>query len=226
MATTCALLIAAALNRRTANDADKLATPGELIGQLDRIMKGIYLKGSKINPGFFGTSASVAGTGTTWLRPVDAHVVTRVEANGATGTGADRVITVVGTEINVVPFNDRDIEFVPRIYRYGGLYYSEGGATNPSPSANGDTLKFYYSKRHPDFNTALAPSANTLDATWNDALNGLPIAELARYLCIKAGRGGTPEAAGLDEEIKGWDALFMAELALDNDSIAQRNETE
>lgn len=227
MATTCKLIIESAWARRTANDPDKLATGKELVRVIDRKLKQVYAKVGKVSRRFFATTSNVTPDGTKWVRPSDAIAVLWVESGGAAGTGADRKITPNGTRVYITPFSNRDAEVSPRIYPLGRNYLTEGGASNPSASANGDVLTFTYAKRHPDLapDSATDASANTLDSTWPEHYNDILIAHVARYLAIKDGRPAT-ELTPLDIEIKELEDLLLAEAADDNDRISKSFDTE
>ncbi|HET7322210.1 MAG TPA: hypothetical protein VFI96_06920 [Longimicrobiaceae bacterium] len=220
MATTCKTLIEAAWARRTANDPDTLGTEAELIGVIDRVIKALYALAADVNPYYFGKTASVEGNGSVWPIPSEAVRIFKAVADGASGTGVDRKITTLGQRVSIMRFIDQTGEIAPAIYRFGSGYYSPGRAASgnaladPSPSVNGDKIKLFYSKRHPDLDATAQPdaAANTLDSTWPEHYNDLLVIPQARYLAIKDGREAT-EVQALDAEYEALERQFVSDLA-------------
>lgn len=209
MPATCEQLITAAYSRSSWNDPDKLATNSELIGVIDRRMKQIYSMAARANPLYFGTiSSSVAPTTDSasvysWARPSDAELIFRVEAGTAIGTPGTTITT--GTEISVVPFEDKQAELAPRIYEFGQRYYTAGLTGDPVAAAtNAHSLTFYYSKRHRDLTTLNNSTTGTLESQWPSQFDDLIVLHIAKYLATKDNRDGevqllaTEEAALLD----------------------------
>lgn len=215
MSTTIKKLIDAAYAQSSANDPGKIATDAELIMLVDRRCKRLYSRAARKNPWYFGASANVAGDGVKWPRPATAELVFRAESAGGAGSGANKKIAAVGTEVSVVPFDDRDAELAPRIYPLGRAYYTVGiAATDPDVSANGDLLKFFFSRRHADFDPLLASdhATNTLEADWPEQFNDLFVLHIGRYLSRKDVMRDQGEYGALSDELKDVEALFEEHL--------------
>jgi hypothetical protein len=211
MATTAKQIIEAAYARSTFNDPDKLATNSELIAVIDRRLKQLYSVASRANPAYFGTSANATGVASAYTRPTDAELVMRVE--GVSGVVAS------GTEISIVPFEDRNAEMAPVVYLFGSSYISPGGAGNPAAT---DTIKFYYSKRHPNLDPTLASdhATNTLDTSWPEQFNDLLVLHVAKYLATKDNR--TAEIQVLNGEEAALIEVFMRHLGHVNYGMKSR----
>jgi hypothetical protein len=201
MSTTAKQIIEAAYSRSTFNDPDKLATNAELIGVIDRRLKQLYSIAARANPTYFGKSADVVGVASAYARPTDAELVMRIE--GSVGTVTD------GTEVSIVPFEDRNAEMAPVVYLFGSNYISPGGSGNPAAT---DTLTFSYSKRHPNLDTTLASdhSTNTLDSSWPEQFNDLLVLHVAKYLAAKDNR--TTEISVLAAEEAALMEVFLRHL--------------
>lgn len=225
MTTTAKTLIDAAYSRSAANDPDKLATNTELISVIDRRLKQIYSAAARQNPFYFGEPVSVSGDGSRWPRPANAELVFYVESDGAAGTGADKKIAAAGTEVSIVPFEDREVDDPPRIYALGRGYLSVGlDTSDPSASVNGDKLKFFYSRRHADLDPLLPPSdaANTLEADWPEQFNDLLVIHLARYLSIKDVARSDAEVTALQTELTELMQVFAMHLEHENYGMKSR----
>lgn len=199
MPPTCLALIQAAYARNSWNDVDAIASDPELIGVINRLVKGVYDLAAERNPLYFAaSSAPVAPSGSRWAVPESARTV--VEAR-----------TVAGARVWIVEFTDRESQNAPRVYRLGRYFYSVGEAGDPDAAA--DSLVFYYSIRHPNLDVTLPAddAANTLDASWVGDYDDLLVVPLARYLAVKDNRGPV-ELQALDAELKEWQARFVAEL--------------
>lgn len=198
MATTCAALIEAAYARSTWNDVDALASDPELIGVLNRLVKGVYDLAAELNPGYFADSSTVAPAANKWAVPVNARSVVKVE-------------TVAGARVWMMDFTDRLSQNAPRVYRFGRYFFTVGLTGDPSDAS--DSLVFYFSIRHPnlDVTAAASDAANTLDASWVADYDDLLVIPLARYLAVKDNRSPA-EIQALDAELGAWDARFRAEL--------------
>ena len=119
---------------------------------------------------------SYAPTTVGWRRPIDAESVWRVEADAGTVP-----VTAAGTEVVVVPFDDKPAESgKPAIYEFGQQFY---GASNPLDPTSG-TLVFFYSRRPADPASLTA----TLDSSWLEQFNEILILDVAAYLALKDGR--------------------------------------
>lgn len=215
MATTCKTLIEGAYARSTANDPNRLATNAELIGVIDRRLKSIYSFAARRNPFYFGDTSMVVGDGSKWPRPANAELMIRVESAGG---GVAKKIAAQGTEIAVVPFEDRNAEYSPKVYELGRGYYSVGGAADPDAGATGDTLAFFYSRRHPDLDPTKPTDdpTNTLEADWPEQFNDLIVLHLAKYLSLKDVARSQPEYEALVGEEKDLFVTFGNHLEHEN----------
>ncbi len=224
MPTTARVLIDAARARNVANDTS-LAQDPELIRELDLRLKELYSFAARKAPLYFGAAASVAGDATKWPRTAGAELVFRVEADGAAGTGVDRKIQTVGAKVHLVPLDDRQAELAPRVYALGRAYYSVGvAATDPSASVNGDKLKFFYSRLHPNLDPALAAThaTNTLEADWPEQHNNLLIVYLAKFLSLKDAARSDSEYQALEKEEARLYRIFEAHLEHENYALTSR----
>jgi hypothetical protein len=119
---------------------------------------------------------------------VDAESVWRIEAD--TGTAPT---TTTGTEVVVVPFDDKTAESgKPGVYEFGQTFYGAGNALDPTSG----TLQFFYSRRPTDPATLTA----TLDASWIEQFNEALILEVAMYLALKDGRPEEYKALAADRD--------------------------
>ncbi len=208
MATDAKTIIDAAYARSTFNDPDKLATNTELIGVIDRRMKQLYSVVARNNPMYFGKrnpvefNAALGG----WPRPKDAELVVRV-SNSATGS-----------EVHIVPFEDRQAEMAPRIYEFGQVYFSVGQENDVVAGS----LDFFYSRRHPDLNTGLpaTDNANLLEVGWPEQFNDLVVLHVSKYLAIKDQRG--EEVPILQAEQNDLMDVFLKHLAHENYGMKAR----
>lgn len=222
MTTTCRTLIDEARARNSANDAALVQDP-ECIRELDLRLKEIYQLVARKSPSYFGASISVIGDGTRWARPAGALSVFRVEADGAAGSGADRKIQTIGTEVHLVPLDDREAELAPRVYSLGRAYYSVGiAATDPSASINGDKLKFFRSRQHADLDPTLAANhaTNTLETDWPEQHNQILVVHLAKFFSLKDVARSDSEYRALEAEEERFLVLF--EQHLENENIAMK----
>lgn len=189
-------ILEAAYPRSMQNNPGTIATEStELLAVVKRALDGCFAFAARINPTFFADTADVVGVGGVWARPETAESLFRIEE-------AD------GTEVVVVPYDDRTAEaLLPSLYEYGRNFYAAGNATDPGDT---DTLTFYYSKR------ADQPAGldSTLDALWVEQFNELLILEVALYLAVKDGaaqsRGN--ELQALVAERNRWANRFNAFL--------------
>jgi hypothetical protein len=206
MATSSKTLIDAAFARSTFNDPGKLANDPELIAVIDRRVKQLYSLASGINPTFFGDQDDVTGVGGAFAIPTDAEMVLRIEE-------AD------GTEVNIVPFEDRTNDLAPRVYQFGSSYYTVGAAGDPGDT---DTLTFFFSKRHPDLNPTLAAAhaTNNLDASWPQSFNDLIVLHLSKYLAVKDSR--SEEVPQLEKEETALLQVFVDHIANSNYGMKSR----
>jgi hypothetical protein len=180
-------IILAAMGKSSKNRADSLANKAnELLGVLFRSLCYYFSHATEVDPAFFGDQANVPLVGGVWAYPEVAEAVYRIEKPD-------------GTEVAVVPFNDKTAEpSMPAIYRLGRGFRSAGNVGDP---VAGDLI-FYYGKRA----DRPANTAAVLDPLWVEAYNELPILDVARYLAKKDGR--QDELAALDAERAEWLELF------------------
>lgn len=205
--TTVRQLVEAAYGKSLKNRAGAIASEsGELYEFVIRVIRGIYAGAARINPGFFGAQADVAFAAGGWARPEGAQMIYRIEAAAA---GPPTSIAS-GTEIKVLPFDQRRIEpAIPSVYRWAQVYKPvSASATVPPISPQNGTLTFFYSKR--PATPAPASFEGVIDSMWVEDFNELLILRIARYLAIKDGRG--EEVAGLTGEIGEWANQFIAFL--------------
>lgn len=201
MATTALTIIEAAYARSTFNDPDKLATPLELVAVLDRRVKNLFSHAARINPFYFATTTTKTYSAPGWARPSDAEMIIKVENNSS------------GAEINVVPFEDKQADFAPRVYELGQVYRTVGLTDDPT---TGDTLKFYYAKR-PD---SLTVASSTIDALWPEQFNDLLVLHIAKYLATKDAR--PEDVALLAAEEAALLETFSRHLAHENYAMKAR----
>lgn len=134
------------------------------------------------------TMVPYAPTTVGWSRPIDAESVWRIEATAATVP-----TTTAGTEVVVVPFDDKGAEAgKPAVYEFGQQFYGAGNTLDPTSG----TLQLFYSRRPTD----PATLASTLDASWLDQFNEILILEVAAYLALKDGRADEYVALSKDQE--------------------------
>lgn len=142
---------------------------------------------------------SYAATTTGWDRPSDAESIWRLEADLGTLPS-----TTPGTEIVVVPFDDRAAESgKPAVFEFGQKFFGAGNTLDPTSG----TLEFFYSKRPAD----PANLSATLDELWVEQFNELLILEVAIYLALKDGnRDG--EVTAFRSERDAWLQRYVAFL--------------
>ena len=135
------------------------------------------------------SGVAAPGAGLPWAPATDSHgLIVRVEASD-------------GTKIEVVPVDDREAAFDPRVYRIGDLLYSVNGDPNPAT----DTIYVF------------APVIPNAPVDWSEAFSlDIPYqsrmifgAKVAWQLAIKDGR--TAEAAEIDKEVTRLMDLWVAE---------------
>jgi hypothetical protein len=152
---------------------------GELLPLLNRILRGLFAEGARVNRKIFATRATVAWTTDSWPRPTGAEMILRIEAGAGMASGAGAI--AAGTEIVEVPFDQRRAEpGKPAIYALGQKYYPAGGPNDPTGAGS---LVFFYSSRP----VALTSLTQTIDPLWPDQFDSLLILEMARYLAAKDG---------------------------------------
>jgi hypothetical protein len=217
---TSAIDLTSAALARSYTNRPELSDPGaaELIGVLSRLLREAFALASTINPLFYGTSLVVpytvgpAASSSGWARPADAHAVVKLEASTDTRAVGDTPIAV-GTEVLVVPFNDRALESgTPAVYELGQLFVCAGNVGDPNVGG----LVIFYQKRP----ATLTNGGDSLDALWQDEFNELLILGLAVYLAKKDQR--SEDAAAFDAERQEWLALYAQSLRDASISTRQR----
>lgn len=212
MATTIQQIINAANATSSANDPGVQATDPELVGVLHRIVGEAYSLAHSENPEFFTKRSADVVYAAGWARPADAINVLLVEAGmkGATG-GLES-----GTLVHVVPFDDREeAAFAPRVYRLGRTYLTVGLPGDPVAAGDGDTLRFWYSHKHP----AITAVGQELDPSWPEDHNQLLITKLQKYLALKDKARADLEV--IIEEEKRLTAIFLEDVN-SADSVLER----
>jgi len=193
-------ILTAAYGKSLKNKPGTIATEStELLEVVIRALRGLYAAAARVNHLFFAEQAAVTLAAGAWARPETAESIFRIERNANTtgGSGA------VGSEVVVVPFDDRAAESGKgAVYRFGQKFYSAGNAADPT----GGELAFFYSRRP----TSPASLTATLDAQWTETFNELLILETALYLASKDDRAG--EVSRLDKDRMAWLNLFVGFL--------------
>lgn len=209
--TTVQDILDGAYSKSTKNRPGTIATEAtELVDVVQRSINGLYAIAARVNPLFFASTQNVT-LATGWARPETAESVFRVEG-GTNPPTTPNVAT--GTEVVVVPFDDRAAEpLKPAVYRYGQKYYTAGNALDP---VNND-LMFYFSKRP----STLTVVASVLDAQWVEQFNELLMLEVAIYLALKDNRGD--EVMLLKQERDRWATQFLA--FLEHETANERRRT-
>lgn len=160
-------LLNAAYSKSTKNAPGDLAAEStELLDVVARALRGLFSVSARVNHTFFGSStAAVAHDGVGWPRPADAESIFRIEK-------AD------GTEVVVVPFDDRAAESgKPSVYPFGQKYRLAQGVGLLTT----DALTFFYSKRP----AKPATLDTAIDPMWPEQFDELLILEVALYLAVK-----------------------------------------
>lgn len=200
MASNVQTIIDAALGTSFKNRPSTVANnSAELVAAVDRRYKMTYAAAAKANPGFFMNVASIPFASGGWVKPSDCQLLVRLEAGSGVQTAGLAAIAA-GTEIIIVPYDDRLAEtLLPAVYFVAGQYKSAGNTLDP---ASGN-LTFYYSRRP----TTLAAVTDAFDALWDETYNAILINDLAAYLCRKDGRGD--EGDFYSGESDNWLQLFL-----------------
>lgn len=215
MATTVQQIVDQAYPHSTANDPGATALDAELVAVVDTIVQEVYMLAHDANPTFFSKQATVSIDATPangWATPTDAIDVLTARAGAPGGNG----VLTENDEITVVPFNELDKEFPPRIYRVGRFYHSAGATGDPAQVASGDTLKLFYSHSH----TPITTIGQSLDTEWPDRHRRLLILRLAHYLSLKDKARG--DMTALDNMIDRATRLFMSDVESTESALATR----
>ena len=155
-------------SKRANPDAE---TPEELIVKLNEIMGTYFQEGTRLNPDYFGKRESVEFDDDLdgWARPTEAEAILRIE-------------DTAGREVANVPFDDREAEEGPGVYRFGGIYYRKENDSG-LPSGN---LVFFYSRR----SARVTATEGEIDSLWPHGHEPLLALELAMYIAKKDNREG------------------------------------
>lgn len=200
--TTPRQLFEAAIPRSKLNQTTDLASADtELLQYLVRAMRGVYAFAARVNPYYFGAIKEQAYEASGWPIPDDAELIHRIE-----GTGAANVPN--GTEVWVVPFNDRRaMESQPAVFFYGRAFLPAGNPSDPLPD---EVLRMYYAR------LPIVPQSvdDPIDPLWCEQYNELLVLEIAIYLAIKDNDSGrrTQELNDLRAERNEWARRFAAHL--------------
>lgn len=213
MATTVQSIINQGRAHSVANDPGVFTETGELVEEVDNIVRSIYQAAQAENPWFFSKTAEVAASDG-WARPSDALDV--MEVHAATG-GVDAVLTA-GTRVSVVSAASVEDELPPRIYRVGQTYESPGDAGDPEQASGGDKLKFFYCHGHPPITSA----SQTLDSTWIEDHNKLIYLRLAVFLSLKDKARADIQA--LVELASGAQRLFMSDVRQTDSALVSEHQ--
>ena len=139
----------------------------ELLAQVNRAFRAFYGMAARVNPTFFGTTATMSEASATWVEPTDAESVYYLEQD------SDKA------EVIVVPIEEQDAEPGElAVYSLGRVY--QASSSNP-PSG---VLNVYYSMAFPEASAL----GDTIDPSWPDSHNELAVLEIAIFLAIKDGR--------------------------------------
>lgn len=198
MPTTAQQILTSAYGKSKLNVPGTIATESaELLGVVNRSLRGLFAFAARINPIYFAAEASVAAASAAWTRPAEAESIFRIEE-------------VVGgnPEVALVPFDDRTAEpGMPAVYELGQVFrIAIAGGVGPAPTS---ALRFFYAKRSTEL-TALTGAPGTIEALWPESYNELLILEVAIYLAMKDKR--IDEVEALKAERNSWATLFQAHL--------------
>lgn len=204
--TTVQEILDVAYAKSKRNVPGQIATEAtELLDVVGRAQRGLYALATRVNPLAFaveGVLPSGAGA-TNWdwnltERPSGTVVGNEIEA-------FLRLENPLGTEVVVVPFDQRDIEpGMPAVYYMGPRFYPAGNLNDPDPTS--DSLAAWYAKR-PAMFTDLT---DTLDEDWREGFNELLALEVAVYLALKDERGA--ELGELKQQRDRWLTQFVSHL--------------
>lgn len=186
--TTPAMILNLAYGRSKRNRPQSDLGAGEKIEVVARALRGLYAVAARVNPWVFASSAAVNFAAPGWARPANAEAILRVEKPD-------------GSEVTVVPFDDRQAESGrPAVYEWGQIFRPAG---NPNDPTSGQ-LTFYFATRPATPATLDTP----LDALWIESYNALLELEVAIYLALKDGRFDEVGALKVDRDA--WARLFIA----------------
>lgn len=202
--TTAQQIIEAAYARSTDNDPGKLAVDAELISHLNRDYQARYgLWSLKAGDAAVASVAlTLAGTPPSATLPTDIIDIDRIETAGA--------------RVNLIPVNEKDRSWhqAPSVYRQGLSIVSRNQTGDP---VLGQSVTLF----HNDAPATLSALSSTLDARYPARFEILLILGLAIYLDTKDTGRDLSSHTELKEEYERYDALFNAEVGIDN-SATQR----
>ena len=174
------------------NQPGKIAAEGtELLGVANRALRATFMVAARVNPFFYMDSEDVSYAAPGWAYPDNAEAIYRIEM-------AD------GTEVVVVPFDDRDAESgSPAVYRAGQVFRQADPTGDPETT---DDLTIYFTR----IPTDAATTATAMDTAFPVSYRELLVLEIAIYLALKDGR--MDEAEVLKGQRDSWLQMYMAHL--------------
>lgn len=184
-------IIASGMARSARFNNQQLALADELVDVVRRQVRAAFAVAARINPFYYLSEETVAFDTDHWPWPDDVEAFVRLE------------ITATGTEVVVVPFDDRQAETVrAAVYARGAQFRSAG---NPLDPTSGD-LTMFYTPRPVDPATGSDP----IDARFPEAYLDLFYNDIALYLAVKTGRAD--DIATFTTERDRWLMLYIAHL--------------
>lgn len=157
-----------AVAKSTQNEPNAFGS-AEIIRRINDRLDGLFLVGTRVNPGFFGITDGVAESAGTWARNPLAITIERIEQNSD------------GAEVVVVPFNDRQAEPSKlSVYEWGQVFT----AITTNAGTPSGTLDFFTATGP----TPIAALATALDSRFPETFDELLVLELAIDFAIKDGR--------------------------------------
>lgn len=167
-----------------------VAEDTEGLSVANRVVRTFFQIAARVNPTFFGVIESINYASPGWARPALAESIYRLEE-------------LDGTEVVVVPFDQRDVEDgKPAVFRFGQVFRTAGNALDPTDGA----LNFYYSKLPTD----ATQYTGTLDPMWPDSYAELAALEIACYMAAK--ERDQEELAYFVSQRDAWLRLYLAFL--------------
>jgi hypothetical protein len=191
MPSTARDILVAAYATNAANQPDTIAADDtEMLAVVNRIVRALFSRAAEVNPTYFGKRSAQAIASGSWPLPSDAESVVRVELDN-------------GTEVQVVPFDDRAQDTSkPAVYFLGRRFHGCGNVLDPV-SGN---LVLFYSRTPVD----CATLDSELDSDWPESMNGVLIGLVALYLDIKDRR--LPDAEAAEGIRQAWMATWEEHL--------------
>lgn len=203
--TTAQQIIEAAYARSTDNDPGKLAVDAELISHLNRDYQARF--------GLWSLKAGDAGMAAVFLTLLGAPPAATLPTDII---DIDRLEDQSGNPVRLIPLNEkgRSWHLAPAVYRQGLLIVSRNQAGDPGL---GSIVTLF----HNDAPAPLTVLSSTLDSRYPARFEILLILGLALYLDTKDTGRDLSSHTELKEEYERYDALFNAEVGIDN-SATQR----